>query len=111
MQVDLLPEVLLLPPLDSKSGEDEAPAKAPTFSYYDQIRVYSELEAFKSGISKEDFVVISNLQRLDRIFALKKLEPISALSSESSCDNQRMRILQTLMIQILTVLSLQEEIK
>ena len=51
----LLPEVLLLPPPNSKTGEDEAPAKMSTFSYYDQIWVYSELEAFKSGISKEDF--------------------------------------------------------
>ena len=72
----LLPEVLLLPPPNSKSGEDEAPAKMPTFSYYDQIWVYSELETFKSGIFKEDFVVISNLQRLDKIFALEKPEPV-----------------------------------
>ena len=48
----------------------------PTLSYYDQIWVYSELEAFKSGISKEDFAVISNLQRLDRISTLEKPEPI-----------------------------------
>ena len=68
----LLHEVLLLPPPNSKSGENEAPAKMPTFSYYDQIWVYSELEAFKFGISKEDFVVISNLQRLDNISALEK---------------------------------------
>ena len=71
-----LPEVLLLPPPNSKSGEDEAPEKMPTFSYYDQIWVYSELETFKSGISKEDFVVIYNLQRIDRISALEKSEPV-----------------------------------
>ena len=46
------------------------------FSYYDQIWVYSELEAFKSRISKEDFVVISNLQRLHRIYALEKPDPV-----------------------------------
>ena len=57
----LLPEVLLLPPPNSKSCEDEAPTGMPTFSYNDQIWVYSEFEAFKSGISKEDFVVISNI--------------------------------------------------
>ena len=66
----LLPEVLLLPPPNSKSGEDEAPAKMPTFSYYDQIWVYSELEYFKSEISKEDFMVISNLQRTRQNFLL-----------------------------------------
>ena len=71
-----LPEVFLLPPPNNKSGEDEAPTKMPTFSYYDQIWVYSELEAFKSGFFKGDFVVISNLQRLDIIFALEKPEPI-----------------------------------
>ena len=73
----LLPELLLLAPHNSKSGKNEAPAKMPTFSYYDQIWVYSELEAFKSGISKEDFMVNSNLQRLDRISALEKLVQLS----------------------------------
>ena len=44
----LLPEVLLLPPPNSKSGKGEALdiISKSTLSYYDQIWVYSELEAF-----------------------------------------------------------------
>ena len=72
----LLPEVLLLPPPIKESGDDEAPSKMSTYTYYDQIWVYSALEAFKCGISKEDFMVISNLQRLDIINALEQPEPI-----------------------------------
>ena len=58
----LLPEVLLLPPPIKESGDDAAPSKMPTYTYYDQIWVYSALEASKCVIYKEDFVVISNLQ-------------------------------------------------
>ena len=61
----LLPEVLFLPPPITRSGDDAAPStlssKLLEFTYYDQIWVYSELESFKHGISKEDFAVISNL--------------------------------------------------
>ena len=75
----LLPKVLSLPPPITGSGDDAAPSleyKVHAYTYYDQIWVYSALEAFKNGISKEDFVVISNLQRLDKINDLEKLEPI-----------------------------------
>ena len=72
----LLHEVLPLPPPIKGSGDDAAPSKILAYTYYDQIWVYSALEAFKCGIYKEDFVVISNLQRLDRITGLEKPEPI-----------------------------------
>ena len=76
----LLSDVLFLPPPTTMSCDDAAPctltSKVHNFTYYDQIWVYSELEAFKHGISKENFAFISNLQRLDRINALEKPEPI-----------------------------------
>ena len=50
--------------------------KCADYTYYDQVWVYSAFEAFKYGIYKEDFAVISNLQRLDIITALEKPEPI-----------------------------------
>ena len=76
----LLPEVLSLPPPITGSGDD-APlstlnSKVPEYTYYDQIWVYITLEAFKHGISNEDFDVISNLQILERINELEKPEPI-----------------------------------
>ena len=46
------------------------------FTYYGQTWVYSALETFQNGIFKEDFIIISILQRLDIITALKKLESI-----------------------------------
>ena len=76
----LLPEVLLLPPPITGSSDDVAPSttnfKVHEFTYYDQIWVYSALEAFKHGIYKEDFVLISNIQRLHKINALEKPKPI-----------------------------------
>ena len=74
-----LPEVLPLPPPITGYGDDAAPSfksKVPEYTYYDQVWVYSKLEAFKSGISKEDFAVILTLQRLDMNIALENPEPI-----------------------------------
>ena len=83
----LHPEVVFPPPPIKDSSQDAAPittgSKMPEFTYYDQIWVYSALEAHKSDISKDNFAVISNLQRLDRLDALEKLVPIRL-----SLDNQ-----------------------
>ena len=59
-----LPAILTLPPPTIGSNNDAAPSsksKVPEYTYYDQIWVYGDLEAFKSNISKEEFVVISSL--------------------------------------------------
>ena len=76
----MLPEVLLLPPHIKSSGDDAVSftinSKMPDYTFYDQVWVCSALEAFKCVISKEDYAVISNLQRLERITALEKPKPI-----------------------------------
>ena len=105
----LLPEVLFLPPRITCSVDDATPSptnsKVHELTYYDQIWFYSALEAFQYGISKEDFDVISNLQRLDIINALEKLEPIR-LFLKIRFWHLRMKTLQTLINLTLTSLLL-----
>ena len=75
-----MPDVLSLPPSTTGSGDDVAPytiSKVPQYTYYDHIWLYSEMEALENGYTKEAFVTISALQRLNMISALEKPKPIT----------------------------------